>query len=388
MPSVFYVARRLSPGMSGNGLNNTGENRDTRHSSASRRAFLGAAGTAGASALAGCTGMLGDSDGPRTLRVTVWSGNYVERFEEAIRPIFESRFDAELELVSGWNSLLAKIKSAPADDPPFDVTVACEPIYYNGRSQGLFEELRYEDHIPNIDNVIQHYKDIRPHSHGAPVDGAPLSILYNTDLEEPVETWSDFTGSTVQQSNGVGVDSGFWIYPLLGAGVGTDAAPGAQELYEEQHHDALMDTIEAWPIEGWASSGTDVWQQFRNGIVDAAQWYFDQVYYDIEDRPNVEFSMPEENAGWMNNWAVVRGTDKRQLGEEFINMLLDPEVQSKWAEDHPLFFTTSGMSYPDDLAQYLPTTAEEAQQWSIPQWEEVAPHSETFSNKFKRMKNQ
>jgi spermidine/putrescine transport system substrate-binding protein len=355
-------------------------------SSVSRRAFLGAAGTAGASALAGCSGVFGGTDGPPTLRATVWSGNYVERFEKAIRPIFESRFDAELELVSGWNSLLAKIKSAPPDDPPFDVTVACEPIYYNGRTQGLFEELRYDENIPNIDNVLQHYKDIRPHSHGAPVEGAPLSILYNTDLEEPVENWSDFTSPTVKGSSGVGVDSGFWIYPLLAAGIGTDAVPGARELYRKQYHNELLNTLQAWPIQGWAASGTDIWQQFRNGTIDAAQWYFDQIFYDMENHPEIEFSMPDANAGWMDNWAVVRGTNKRQLGEEFINMLLDPEVQSKWAEDHPLFFTTAEMSYPDELARYLPTTEAEAEQWSIPQWEGVAPYSEQFSNKFKKMK--
>jgi spermidine/putrescine transport system substrate-binding protein len=374
--------------MPGDSLDNATVSEATEQNAATRRAFLGAAGAAGATALAGCGGVLGGTDGPPTLRVPVWSGNYIERFEKAIRPIFESRFDAELELISGWNSLLAKIKSAPADDPPFDVTVACEPIYYNGRTQGLFEELRYEENIPNIDNVIQHYKDIRPYSHGAPVDGAPLSILYNTELKESVETWDDFSKSVVQQSNGVGVDSGFWIYPLLGAGIDTDAASGARELYQEQYHGQLLDTLEGWPIQGWATSGTDIWEQFRNGTIDAGQWYFDQVYYDMENHPDVEFAMPDSNAGWMNNWAVVRGTDKRTLGEEFINMLLDPEVQSKWAEEHPLFFTTKDMSYPDDLAQYLPTTAEEAGKYSIPQWDEVAPYSGKFSNKFKQMKIQ
>ncbi|QDX41220.1 PotD/PotF family extracellular solute-binding protein [Salarchaeum sp. JOR-1] len=359
--------------------------RDTNHSSASRRAFLGAAGAAATTGLAGCTGMLGGGgDSTTTLRVTVWSGNYVERFKKAIKPIFESRFDAELEVLSGWNSLLAKIKSS-SGAPPFDVTVACEPIYYNGRKQGLFEPLRYDENIPNIDNVIQHYKDIRPISHGAPVDGAPLAILYNKNLQQPVETWSDFTSPTVKQSSGVGIDSGFWIYPLLGAGVGTDAATGADELYQEQYHDELLTTLEEWPIQGWASSGTDIWQQFQNGIIDAAQWYFDQIYYDIDKHENVEFSMPANNAAWMDNWAVVSGTNKRTLGEEFINMLLDPEVQSKWSEDHPLFFSAKGVDYAGDLGEYVPTTAEEAEKYSIPHWKKVAPYSEKFSNKFTRM---
>lgn len=372
--------------MSGDAVDDETADRDKEHGSSTRRAFLGAAGAAGAGALAGCSGLTGGGGGTETLRVTVWSGNYVERFKKAIKPVFESRFDAELDVLSGWNSLLAKIKSAPADDPPFDVTVACEPIYYNGRTQGLFEPLRYDENIPNIENVIQHYKDIRPISHGAPVDGAPLSILYNKGLEKPMDTWSDFTAQFVKQSSGVGVDSGFWIYPLLGAGVGTDAAPGANELYRKRYHDELIDTLREWPIQGWASSGTDIWQQFRNGIIDGAQWYFDQIYYDIDKHEDVAFSMPANNAAWMDNWAVVRGTNKRTLGEEFINMLLDPEVQSRWSEDHPLFFSAEGVDYAGDLGKYVPTTAEEAAKYSIPHWKNVAPYSEKFSNTFKRMK--
>lgn len=362
---------------------------DTGHSAVNRRAFLGVAGAAATTAMAGCSGMGGSGgDSTPTLRVTAWSGNYGERFEQAIKPIFESRFDAELEVNTGWNSLLAKIKSAPPDDPPFDVTVTCEPIYYNGRNAGLFEPLRYEENIPNIEGVYDYYKNVRPISHGAPADGAPLTILYRNSLDKPVKTWSDFTNGAVQNSAGVGVDSGFWIYPLLGAAVGTDAAPSAGELYTEQYHDELINTLEAWPITGWAASGTDIWQQFRNGIIDAAQWYFGQVYYDMENHEDISFSMPKANAGYMDNWAVVRGTDKRTLGEEFINMLLDPEVQSKWSEDHPLFFTSKEMSYAGDLGDYLPTTAEEAEQMALPRWEQVAPYSEKFSNKFKQLKTQ
>lgn len=370
--------------MSGSGQNSRTD-RDTGHSSANRRAFLGAAGTAVTAGLAGCSGLLGGGGGD-VLRVTAWSGNYGERFRKAIKPIFESRFDATLDVNTGWNSLLPKIQSS--DGAPFDVTVTCEPIYYNGRKQGLFEPLRYDENIPNIDEVMQYYKDVRPISHGAPADGAPLSILYRSDLDEPVETWSDFTGSEVENSAGVGVDSGFWIYPLLAAGVGTDAAPGAGELYEEKYHDDLIDTLESWPIEGWASSGTDIWQEFQNGIVDAAQWYFGQIYYDIDKHENVSFSMPEANAGYMDNWAVVKDTPKRDLAEQFINMLLDPEVQSKWSEDHPLFFTTKDMTYAGDLGEYLPRNAEEAQKMSLPRWDDLAQYSGKFSQKFKRMKTQ
>lgn len=353
----------------------------------SRRAFLGAAGGAATTALAGCSGVMG-SNQTDVLRIMYWSGNLGDRFERAIRPIFESRFDAKLRISRGWNEILAKIKAAPKDDPPFDATVTAEPLYYNGRKANLFEKIRYETNVPNIEEVIPYYKEIRPIEYGAPTAGAPLTILYRTDLPKPVNKWTDFDNEFVTNSAGVGIDSGFWIFPLLAAGVGTKAAPGAQELYQEDLHDELLGTLKSWPITGWATSGTDIWQQFNNGIIDVAQWYFGQVYYAIDNHPNIEFSMPTANAGYLDNWTVVRGTNKRTLAEEFINMLLDPEVQSKWSEDHPLFFTTSDMTYAGDLGQYLPSNAEEAQQMALPQWERLADDAEKFATAFKRMKTQ
>ncbi|WP_430503519.1 ABC transporter substrate-binding protein [Haloparvum sp. PAK95] len=360
----------------------------TTQSTSNRRAFLGAVGTASATALAGCSSIMGGDGGPPTLRVTAWSGNYGERFEKAIRPIFEERFDAELQINFGWSEILSKIKSAPKDDPPFDVTITAEPLYFNGRNQNLFEEIRYEENVPNYEEVMPFFKDVRPPKYGAPVDGAPLATLYRDDLAEPVDEWTDFTSEFVQNSNGVGVDSGFWIFPLMAAAVGTDAAPGAGELYNEDQHEAVIDTLEEWPIEGWAASGTDIWQQFDDETIDAAQWYVDQVWYDVDSHEGISMGVPENNPGYLDNWAVVRGTDNRQLGEEFINMLLDAEVQSKWSEESALFFTNKNTEYAGDLGDVMPTNNEEASKLTLPQWDELADHASKFSDQFKEMKTQ
>jgi spermidine/putrescine transport system substrate-binding protein len=360
---------------------------DAGRTAASRRAFVSAVGAASASSLAGCASLVG-SGSENVLRVTAWSGNYGERFKNAIKPIFESRFDATLKVNFGWEEIISNIKAAPKDDPPYDVTVTAEPMYYNGRNADLFEQIRYEENVPNIERVMPYYKDIRPYQYGAPVDGAPLTILHRTGLDQPVEQWAQFDDSFLEDSAGVGIDSGFWIFPLLAAGIGTDAADGAAELYDESLHDELLGTLEDWPINGWASSGTDVWKQFDNGIVDAAQWYFGQVYYDIENHEDIEFSMPANNAAYLNNWAVVRGTDERTLGEEFINMLLDPEVQSEWSKESPTLFTTADMEYAGDLDEYLPSTNEEASKYAFPQWGELAQYAEKFSTKFQKLKTQ
>lgn len=357
------------------------------HSTVNRRAFLSAAGAAGMGALTGCMSSISNG-GTEQLRVTAWSGNYGKRFEKAIRPIFEERFDAELRINFGWEEILAKIKSAPKDTPPFDVTVTAEPIYYNGRKQDLFHEIRYKEHVPNFEKVMPFYKEVRPPKYGAPVDGAPLAIMFRNDLSNPVEKWQDLTSKFVKESNGVGIDSGFWIFPLMAAAVGTAAAPRGKELYKKSHHQAVIDTLKEWPINGWASSGTDIWQQFDDNTIDVAQWYVDQVYYDIDSHKDISMTVPERNPGYLDNWCVVRGTDKRKLGEQFINMLLDPKVQSKWSEDSALFFTTEEMEYAGDLGKIMPTTNEEAKKLILPRWGGLADFAEKFSRTFKRMKTQ
>lgn len=359
---------------------------DAGHAKTSRRAYLATTAAASTGALTGCVGLLGDSS--ETLRVTVWSGNYADRFEAAIKPIFEERTGATLQINRGWEEILAKIKSAPADDPPYDVTVTEGQLYHMGRQDDLFLPIRYDENVPNIENVIPYYRELRTPKYGAPIDGAPCVMVYRTDLDRTPRTWADFGSEFMQSSTGVGIDGGFWVFPLHAGALATDAVDGAGELYDEQYHENALDTVRTWNITGWASSGTDIWKQFDNGVIDAAQWYFDQTYYDIQSRDDLGWTLPEHNPAYMDNWSVVRGTDKRELAEQFINILLDAEVQSKWSEESPLFFTNENTEYAGDLGEYMPTSGEEAQKLTFPDWAALSESMDDFSEAFKEMKAQ
>lgn len=360
-----------------------------RTSTLSRRRLLSATAASSTAALAGCTALFGGSDSQdgdgeysgETLRVSVWSGNYADGFEEYVVPKFEEETGVNIEINRGWNEILAKIRSAPEDNPPYDVTVTEGQLYYLGRQNDLFLPIRTEN-VPNYEEVMDFYQNIRSTEYGMPVDGAPCTLIHRDDQEFDLESWSDFTSDAVKNSEGVGIDAGFWVFPMHSAAVGMDQEALAGEIYDETQHEDVVETLEEWPITGWASSGEDIWQQFQNGVIDSAQWYFEQAEFDIDDYDNLSHTAPEQNTGYLDHYCVVRGTDKRDLGEHFINFLMDAEVQSEWSEHVATLFCNENVEYADDLGEELPRNSEEASNIAFPDWEYISEYNDEFSNTF------
>ncbi|WP_293032731.1 PotD/PotF family extracellular solute-binding protein [Natronococcus sp.] len=351
---------------------------DARANPTSRRRFLSATAAGSAAAIAGCAELAGGED---TLRVSVWSGNYADRFEEGLVTQYEDEHALEIDVHRGWDDILTDIQNAPEDEPPFDVTVAEGNFYYYGRQDDLFEPIR-EENVPNADGIIDYYAEMRGTEYGLPVDGAPCTIIHREDADVDPETWGDLSSETVDESEGIGVDTGFWWYPLYAAAIGMDEADGAEEMHDEELHDDVLETLEEWNVESWASSGEDIWQAFDNGVIDVAQWYYDQTAADIDSYDGLTHTMPEETTGWFNNWCVVDGTDRRDEAEEFINFLLDAEVQSEWAQTHPMMFSNEDITYPEELEDDLPTTTEEAETIAFPDWEYLGEHASELSDAF------
>jgi len=357
----------------------------TDHARSSRRRFLAAAGAGTATALAGCSalagggggggGTAGDSgSGPdfsgETLRVMVWSGNYADRFEETIKPMYEERTGGTLQVNRGWNEILAQIRSAPEDEPPFDVTITEGYFYLLGRADDLFLPVRSEN-VPNMDGVIDYYTDFRTTEYGVPVDGAPTTLIYRNDQDFEPSEWGDLASDTVQNSAGIGIDKGFWWFPQHDAAVAMDEMELAGEVYDEEMTMEVFDYMDSeWPIQGWATSGEDIWQFFENGIIDYAQWYYEQTAFDIGDYDNLSHTAPSRNSGFVNHWCPVRGTDKRRMAEDFLNFILDADTQTTWSENSPTLFTNENMEYATDkLDEDLPNNSEEAQLIAWPEFE-------------------
>ncbi len=372
----------------------------TNRTRSSRRTFLAAAGAGTATALAGCSALAGGGGGGatageggsgpdfsgETLRVMVWSGNYADRFEETIKPMYEERTGGTLQVNRGWNEILAQIRSAPEDEPPFDVTITEGYFYLLGRADDLFLPVRSEN-VPNLEEVISYYTDFRTTEFGVPVDGAPTTLIYRNDQDFEPSQWSDLASDTVQNSNGIGIDKGFWWFPQHDAAVAMDEMELAQEVYDEEMTMDVFDYMQnEWPIQGWATSGEDIWQFFENGIIDYAQWYYEQTAFDIDDYDNLSHTAPSRNSGFVNHWCPVRGTDKRRMAEDFLNFLLDADTQTTWSENSPTLFTNENMEYATDkLDEDLPNNSDEAQLIAWPEFDYINSNFSKFADRVSEM---
>ncbi|WP_049924601.1 ABC transporter substrate-binding protein [Halopiger djelfimassiliensis] len=342
---------------------------DATSGSLSRRDVLSATAAGSMATVAGCAKIFGSDTATEgeTLDVCVWSGNYADRFEESVVPMYEEKTGKSIRLHRGWNEILADIRQAPDDEPPYDVTVTEGQFYHIGRQEELFLPIR-EENVPNLEAVIDYYTEFRTTEYGMPVDGAPCTIVYREDMDIEPDSWADFDSDAVRNSSGIGVDTGFWWFPVHAAAIGMDDREFAGELYESELHDDVFETFRNWNVSGWASSGEDIWQDFQNDVIDVAQWYFEQTEFDIDDYDGLAHTTPEHNTGYLNHWCVVDGTDKRAQAEDFLNFLMDAEVQTEWSEHMPTLFTNENMSYADDLGEELPTNSEEAENIAFPDW--------------------
>jgi len=328
-------------------------------SAVGRRKFLTAASAATAFGLAGCSGQGGNatkttSGKPfkgETLRVTVWSGFYQKAWEATIKPLFEEKTGATLQVQGGWADILSKIRAAPEDSPPYDVATVEGQFYHFGRQEDLFEPVRKEN-VPNYDDLLPYYKDLRSTEYQMPLGASGNMLVVREDLDVDPDSWG-FFHTDAADDLGVGMDTGFPFLVMTSVALGSDAAERDQELYDDQYHDALFDELNSWGIDAFAAAGPQIWKLFDNGVIDAAQWYFN-AYRDLPE--GIKGIWPEPNGGWGDHYAIVRNTPKRRLAEELLDFLMSTEAQNEFITDFPLVMSNSNVQYPDDLQGVLPTT--------------------------------
>ena len=362
------------------GKDKTSSTQQTDSPRLSRRDALKLTSAASVPLLAGCTGIGGGGDSSDTLSVAVWSGTYADSFKETVKPMYEEETGTTLQVTTGWADLLSKIKSAPEDNPPFDVTAACCGMYERGVSEGLFQELRLEN-VPAMDNVYPYLKNFRGHDYGAPVDGAPAAIMYSDQLGWEPTQWSDLLRDAP-----LGMDGGFYIFPVSIAALILEDMPGIEEIYDGDSHEAVFNKLSEMSVDSWYSSGAERWQDIVQGTVNISQSYFGVSKRKAQEEDGVSVMMPDRTSAWFGHYCVVRGSEKRDQAENFINFLLREDVQSPWAQNSFNLMANQNVQYPDATADAYPQSNEEYQSIKFPDYSYVNENSGTLNNKFQQVK--
>ena len=321
----------------------------------SRRAVLATGAAGSALGLAGCMG----SDDDIELDVAVWAGAYADRFEEVVAEGYEEETGTTVNVTPAGGEIISEIQAAPDDDPPYDVVSADELFYNLGVNDGLYNELR-EENVPNLEDVYPFLRD-KPGQgteFGVPTDGELLAVAYD-DSEATSPDWE-----TLQETDDfIGFEGVFYIYPMMIGALLASERDGIEELYHQDDHEAVNEELAriAENVDIWTGSAAEIFNGIEQGIITKAMWYSGMAFSEAEVNDSISVNIPELTGGYVNNYCTVSGTDHREEGERFLNYMLEPEVQTEWAETGFNFMASSEANYPDITAEAYPTSNEEVE---------------------------
>lgn len=267
-----------------------------------------------------------ENNEPKTLVVSTWG--FAEGFfrEEVYAP-FEEEHNVEIVTEIGNNAdRLNKVRMGNSE---VDVIFLSDYYAQQGINDGLFETVD-RSKLTNVEQIYDAAKAPLGEEYGPAYTIAQFGIAYNPDeIEIPITGWKDLWNSELEKAITI---------PSITSTAGPmflDAASkvsGSAEFNEDQAF-AQMKELMPNVVKEYSQTSEFV-NMFSQGEIAAGpimEMYFSSLQ---EAVPNAKFISPEEGGyAVMNTINVVKGTDQKELAEEFINFILSKEIQEKSAKN-------------------------------------------------------
>lgn len=279
-----------------------------------------------------CSGSNDDdaqSDDEGELADQLYFFNWGANIDPKILEDFEEEYGVEViyDTFASNEEMLTKLTSGTAN---YDIVVPTD--YYIERmvSEDLLHELDM-DNIPNFDNIQEDLKSPafdENNQYTVPYLYGSTGIAYNKEKIDTPTSWevlwdSKYENKVVLQPNARQVVTmGLQILDLERESPTIENIEKAKEFLMP-----LGENVHSYDDEPAAKLiSEEVW---------IAQAYSDQAGQAMEQNPNIDFIIPEEEGGflWMDNFVVPKSSQNKYTAEVFINYMLEPEV-SKMLTDY------------------------------------------------------
>jgi spermidine/putrescine transport system substrate-binding protein len=288
----------------------------------------------------------------QTLIATAYSGPYYEAFKRIMVPAFEERTGATIQFIPTNGEELSELSAAPPDNPPYDVVMCAGPDYIRGMEQGLFRKLVPAD-IPNMADLTDfHQQDFGfglNTDFGIPFDFGVFVIAYNKEtLGFTPTSYADLWRPEAQGK--IGLDAIYWYQNTSAAALQLDDLPGLDEMYEPVDSpawDHIVEKLQELDVVQWFQTGAEMSAALERGDISMAIASLEIVSEFAKTNPE-KYGMvvPDEAAvGYIDYFCQTKGTKNAALANEWMNTLLDPELQAQWADIIPYYLS-------NDLTEY------------------------------------
>ncbi len=336
--------------------------------SISRRSFLRTTATAAASAVAGCqpSGPAPASKTKRELRVFVYAGSHEKTMREVFVPRFEAAAGCTVTLFSGWWDAIAKLKTAPANNPPFDLMITDATQGFPAAREGLFAKIDFT-RIPNHKAMTPAALDtwVYREGLGLPYPDSVMTFAYHRKLlATPPTRWSDLFQSDL--AGKIGLYSSFYmsLYTFAAALADANGKPGtAHELMRTKADDVFKYAREhRKAVKLWWPTSTDMILALNDKSVAAGNMHSPEYLQAIREKPDLAALVPEHDRAMVQVfWAIPVGTKNQDLAEAALDLMFGDPVQYEFARR--------------GMATALPQTAARMAS-EDPYWKTFYPHTD------------
>jgi putative spermidine/putrescine transport system substrate-binding protein len=282
------------------------------------------------------------------LTVTSYGGTWEKAQREIYAPVFKSRnagWDVDVQL-GGPPQWLSQIE-ANASAPPIHVSLMPVELALAGGAKGLFEKISV-DKVPNLADVPKPFIDMCEGwgvcvNYGAAVFGYHKERVKNPpkSYKELVERVSKGELRAALPGIGWAFTPTILLWPLAQAfGGGVDnVTPGFEAVKRMKPNSVFWNSVTEFP------------QLLQSGEADVGIWYDGRIWdaYDAGAKWLAPLN-PEEGAA-MIPASVVKVKNAPDIGWKYVDAMLDPEAQLKFAKliNYPI--TNSKVVFPPELRE-------------------------------------
>ena len=292
-----------------------------------RREFIKAAGVAAAAAALGTGGRALAADKPEQMVVMTWGGLWGDQIRAGVDTAFEKATGVKVVQDRGSSPVerITKIK-VNLSNQIFDLVQLHDGLVPLAVKQGVLEPIDRKS--PRLTNL----KDVYPRfikDYWVAMIFSPLGIIYNTKLVKNApkafaDLWRpEFKGRIVLPD--ISHSIGTYIIPI-GA-----LAGGKDPKDEAAGFEMLKRMVALQPI--WAKDTDSIMNALRSEEAVIGLLYASQTFTVKGWGSPVEWVYPKEGAIlYSSGTGIAKNTKNKELAETYLNLTLDPKVETLYAE--------------------------------------------------------
>ncbi|GEO16145.1 extracellular solute-binding protein [Microvirga aerophila] len=327
-----------------------------------RRGLLQTGGLLGAAAFANLPLTAAAQAGEIT--VTALGGIWEEAVKKAFVEPFERKTGAKANVLLGsppqW---LSQVEANPKN-PPIDVIIVTPDLAINAAKMDLVDTFTVEK-VPNLADIPAEFTNALS-GKGTVFDYGVAGITYNKKtVKDPPKSFKDFVDRTAAGEWTASLPGiSYAVTPIMLMWAMARALGGSVD-----NIDPFFDAMKKMRknVIFWGGPN-DFFNHLSSGEADIGIYFDGRTWAHVDAGADwIDFINPSEG-GSINALAVQKPKNAKDLAWEYINVMLSPESQLKFAEMLSYPVTNKKVQYPPHLAKRF-TPWQEAH---FPPYEEIA----------------